>query len=228
MDHPLDRRLQARVRLRQLPDHQRAAWLDVAEEEFRALGFEGASMNRILTRAALSKGQAYYYFADKGELYRAVIERAIAELADLINARPVQPESIADYWEQTAALFSHVTATLKQNDRLAELGRGVYQEAAAQAAIADLLEAFHAQFERLIEAGQQIGAVRSDLPLALLTDMAFAAAREADRWFALNAQKHDSQSLRVLNRRVFSMFAAMLAPGECSVASASVSEPPED
>ncbi|WP_180901885.1 TetR/AcrR family transcriptional regulator [Martelella soudanensis] len=228
MDHPLDQRLQARVRLRQLPDHQRAAWLDVAEEEFRALGFEGASMNRILTRAALSKGQAYYYFADKSELYRAVIERAIAELADLINARPVQPESIADYWEQSAALFGHVTATLKQNDRLAELGRGVYQEAAAQAAIADLLEAFHAQFERLIEAGQQIGAVRSDLPLALLTDMAFAAAREADRWFALNAQKHDSQSLRVLNRRVFSMFAAMLAPGECGAASANVSESPED
>ena len=76
----MDQRLQARVRLRQLPAQQRAAWLDIAEEEFRALGFEGASMNRILTRAALSKGQAYYYFADKGELYRAVIERAITEL----------------------------------------------------------------------------------------------------------------------------------------------------
>lgn len=65
-----------------------------------------------LTRAALSKGKAYYYFADKGELYRAVIERAITELAGLIDASHVQPESIADYWQQTAALFGQVTAVL--------------------------------------------------------------------------------------------------------------------
>ncbi|MQP67987.1 TetR family transcriptional regulator [Niveispirillum sp. SYP-B3756] len=153
--YTVDQRLQARLRLRQLPDQQRAAWLDVAEEEFRAFGFEGASLNRILTRASLSKGQAYYYFADKGKLYRAVIEHAITELACLIDAKPVQPESVADYWRQTAALFGHVTAVLKRNDRLAELGRGIYQDAAAQAAIADLLEALHARFERLIEAGQQ-------------------------------------------------------------------------
>tara|TARA_R110002020_G_scaffold10417_7_gene40059 strand:+ start:25 stop:684 length:660 start_codon:yes stop_codon:yes gene_type:complete len=214
MGRPVDQRLQARLRLRQLPDQQRAAWLDVAEEEFRLLGFEGASMNRILARAALSKGQAYYYFADKGELYRAVIERAITELARLIDAKPLQPESVADYWQQTAALFGHVTEVLQQNDRLAELGRGIYQDVAAQAAIADLLEALHARFARLIEAGQQIGAVRSDLPLALLTDMAFAAAREADRWFALNTQDLDLQESLVLNDRVFSMFTAMLAPGE--------------
>lgn len=220
----MDQRLQARVRLRQLPAQQRAAWLDIAEEEFRAFGLERASLNRILTRAGLSKGQAYYYFADKGELYRAVIERAITELAGLIDASPVQPESVADYWQQTAALFDHVTAVLKQNDRLAELGHGIYREAAAQAAIADLLDALHTQFERLIETGQQIGAIRSDLPLALLTEMAFAAAREADRWFALNAQTLHHQDARAINHRVFSLFTAMLAPSDGGNTSAQASK----
>ena len=185
-------------------------------------------MNRILARAALSKGQAYYYFADKGELYRAVIERAITELARLIDAKPLQPESVADYWQQTAALFGHVTEVLQQNDRLSELGRGIYQDVAAQAAIADLLEALHARFARLIEAGQQIGAVRSDLPLALLTDMAFAAAREADRWFALNTQNLDLQESLALNDRVFSMFTAMLAPSESAGASVKLSSSSKD
>jgi AcrR family transcriptional regulator len=220
----MDQRLQARLRLRQLPAQQRAAWLDIAEEEFRAFGLERASLNRILARAALSKGQSYYYFADKGELYRAVIERAITELAGLIDASPVLPESIADYWEQTAALFGHVTAVLKQNDRLAELGRGIYREAAAQAAIADLLDDLHTQFERLIETGQQIGAIRSDLPLALLTEMAFAAAREADRWFALNAQTLHPQDARAINHRVFSLFTAMLAPSDDGDTSAQASK----
>lgn len=110
-------------------------------------------MNRMLTRAALSKGQAHYYFANKGELHRAVIERAITEFTRMIDVKPVQPESVADYWRQTAALFGNVTAIFKQNNRLAELGRGICQEAAARAAIAAPLEALHTQFERLIEAG---------------------------------------------------------------------------
>lgn len=208
----MDHRLQARERLRKLPDAQRDAWLDIAEEEFRAFGFEAASLNRILTRAAISKGQAYYYFADKGELYRAVIERAFNELASLLDVEWTKPDSAADYWRQIAVLFGNLTTVLKRNDRLAELGRGVYRDAKAQAAIADLLEALHRRFERLIESGQELGAVRADLPLALLTNMAFAAAREADRWFALNAQDLDQQSALALNRRVFTLFTAMLAP----------------
>lgn len=208
----MDHRLQTRERLRKLPDAQRTAWLDIAEEEFRAFGFEAASLNRILTRAAISKGQAYYYFADKGELYRAVIERAFNELAGLLDVEPTKPESAADYWQQTAVLFGNVTTIFKQNDRLADLGRDIYREAKAQAAIADLLEFLHGRFGRLIENGQKLGAIRSDLPLALLTNMAFAAAREADQWFALNTQDLDQRTTLALNQRVFTLFTAMLAP----------------
>jgi hypothetical protein len=45
----------------------------------------------------------------------------------------------------------------------------------------------------------------------LLTNIAFAAAREADRWFALNAHDLDQQSVLALNRRVFTLFTAMRA-----------------
>lgn len=210
----MDHRLQARERLGKLPDAQRTAWLDIAEEEFRAFGFEAASLNRILSRAAISKGQAYYYFVDKGELYRAVIERAFNELANLLDAEPAKPETAVDYWQQIAVLFGNMTTILKRNDRLATLGRGIYREAKAQAAIADLLALLHSRFERLIESGQELGAVRSDLPLALLTNMTFAAAREADRWFALNTQNIDQRRTLALNRQVFTLFVAMLAPSE--------------
>jgi hypothetical protein len=91
------------------------------------------------------------------------------------------------------------------------------------AAIADLLDALHTQFERLIDTGQQIGAIRSDLPLALLTEMAFAAAREADRWSALNARIFHPQDARAINHRVFSLFTSMLAPSDGADASAQAS-----
>ncbi|MCM5559196.1 TetR/AcrR family transcriptional regulator [Pleomorphomonas sp. JP5] len=215
----MDSRREARERLRKLPDAQRTAWLNIAEEEFMAFGFEAASLNRILTRAAISKGQAYYYFADKGELYRAVIERAFSEFAGLLEVAPAAPDSAAAYWQQIAALFGNVTTILQQNERLAEIGRGVYREARAQIAIVDLLENLHSRFERLIETGQRLGAVRSDLPLDLLTSMAFAALREADRWFALNARGYDQGTVLMLNRRVFNLFTAILAPsGESHLA----------
>ncbi|MCM5553170.1 TetR/AcrR family transcriptional regulator [Pleomorphomonas sp. NRK KF1] len=209
----MNHRLRARERLRKLPDAQRTAWLDIAEEEFMAFGFEAASLNRILTRAAISKGQAYYYFADKGDLYRAVIERAFDEFVGLLEVAPTEPENTAAYWQQIAALFGNVTTILQRNDRLAEIGRGVYREARAQTAIVDLLERLHAYLARLIETGQRLGAVRADLPQDLLTNMAFAALREADQWFALNAIDRDQQTVLALNHRVFTVFAAMLAPG---------------
>ncbi|MQP66932.1 TetR family transcriptional regulator [Niveispirillum sp. SYP-B3756] len=207
----MNHRLHARERLQKLPDAQRTVWLDIAEEEFREFGFKAASLNRILTRANLSKGQAYYYFADKGELYRAVIERSFDEFSSLLDAQFTELGSVAEYWRQIAVLFGNVTAVLQRNERLAELGRGIYRDAMAQDAVADLLERLHGRLCRLIENGQRLGAVRSDLPLALLTNIVFAAAREVDQWFALNVQGLDQDSALALNRRVSTLFIAMLA-----------------
>jgi hypothetical protein len=97
---------------------------------------------------------AYCYFADKGELYRIVISRAFNEPSSLLDAKPTKPESAADHWQQIAVLFGNVTTILTRNDRLAELGRGIYREAKAQAAIIDLLELLPTRFERLIESGR--------------------------------------------------------------------------
>lgn len=208
----MDNRHQARDRMRKLPASQRNAWLDIAETEFRAFGFEAASLNRILARAGLSKGQAYYYFADKGELYRAVMERAFAQFADLLDVDPTTANSAEDYWQRLADLSGSVTTVLKQNNRLAELGRGVYRDEKAQTAIADLLADLQAQFERMLQQGRRLGAVRTDLPLPLLANMAFAAAREADRWFAMQTTSLDEKDALALNRRVFSLFVTMLGP----------------
>lgn len=207
----MSRRHQARERLHRLSPPLRNAWLDIAEAEFRAHGFAAASLNRILARAGLSKGQAYYYFADKGELYRAVIERALGELAGLLDTGLPEPASAEAYWREMEALFGRLTVVLKHNLRLAELGRGIHRESAAQLAVADLLAALRDRLGRTIEIGQQVGAVRSDLPLELLTDAAFAVAREIDRWFALDARELDEAAALDLNRRAVGLVIAMLA-----------------
>ena len=65
-------------RFDKLDDPRKRAILAAAAEELAERGFAGASYNRIIERAGISKGAMYYYFADKDDLYRTVLQAAIA------------------------------------------------------------------------------------------------------------------------------------------------------
>lgn len=56
--------------------------LDGAREVFRANGFDGASMDHIAKTAAVSKGTLYVYFANKEELFKALILEERTHQAD--------------------------------------------------------------------------------------------------------------------------------------------------
>lgn len=60
----------------------------------------------------------------------------------------------------------------------------------------------------------------------LLTDMAFAVAREIDRWFALNVHDLGGQHALNLNRRAVGLMIAMLAPMEAATELASSATSP--
>jgi AcrR family transcriptional regulator len=49
--------------------------LDGAHKVFMRLGFDAASMNDVTREAGVSKGTLYVYFANKEELFSAIIER---------------------------------------------------------------------------------------------------------------------------------------------------------
>jgi TetR/AcrR family transcriptional regulator len=51
--------------------------LDAAEFVFGHFGFRGATTALIAKKAAIAKPHIYYYFEDKEDLYRAVLERAM-------------------------------------------------------------------------------------------------------------------------------------------------------
>jgi AcrR family transcriptional regulator len=53
--------------------------LDGARRVFMELGFDGASMGEIARAAGVSKGTLYVYFADKNQLFEAMVEQTILE-----------------------------------------------------------------------------------------------------------------------------------------------------
>ena len=112
--------------------------------------------------------------------------------------------------------LGRITQVLGENARFAELGRGIYREAAAQAALAGPLETLRGHVEALVAAGRVVGAVRDDLPVPLLAAIAFAAARAADEWFAFHAAALAPEGAAGLNARLTQLFIAMLAPPGCA------------
>lgn len=201
-----------RERFEALSCERQAQLLDPAEVEFVANGFEKASLNRILIDAGMSKGQAYYYFADKADLYRAVIERGLKRLANAMKVRFPEPASAAEFWQQLGEVFAQLTTVLHRDERLAALARGIYEGPGAQAALVEPLGRIRVKLDQLITAGQLVGAVRTDLPQTFLAEVLFAAAREMDRWFATYWSELGETDALYLNEKAIEIIVAIASP----------------
>lgn len=201
-----------RRRLEALEPERRAQLLDPAEVAFASAGFEGASLNQILAAAQMSKGQAYYYIADKADLYRAVIDRALKRLADEIDDPFSDPVTADIFWAQIADFFEQLTRVLHRNKRLAALARGIYEGPATQAALAEPIARLHSQLERLVSRGQKVAAVRNDVPRTLIVAALFGVSREIDGWFARHWSELSAVEALRLNDKAIAMIAAMASP----------------
>lgn len=201
-----------RARLRALPPERRAALLDPAEAEFAANGYEAASLNRILAAAGMSKGQAYYYIADKADLYGAVIERALDRLASRIDLRFGEPSGVNEFWEQIGGFLAALTRLLSEDERLATLARGIYEGPRTQAALAGPMRRIRMALDRTVSTGRALGAIRTDIPHSLLVDTLLATARGVDAWFAEHWHELDLAEALELNEKTLGMIRAMAAP----------------
>jgi TetR/AcrR family transcriptional regulator len=67
----------------------RDAILDAAEQLFAAQGFTATTIKQIGRAAGVNSALLYYYFADKDQLYREVLQRFVARLVERTMAAPV-------------------------------------------------------------------------------------------------------------------------------------------
>jgi AcrR family transcriptional regulator len=96
-------------------ERSRAAILDAAEKLFADQGFDATSLNQVGAAAGVSRGTPGYFFRTKAELYRAVLDRSLAEVREAVRigreralASNESPETIlagavSDYFDFLAA-----------------------------------------------------------------------------------------------------------------------------
>jgi AcrR family transcriptional regulator len=170
-----------RPRFYKLSEEKRARILSVARTEFAESGLEGASYNRIIEKAGLSKGAMYYYFDDKTDLYAAVVDDVQREM--MAEVDPLIPAPDGDFWSGLEAMFRRSIQFAVARPELASLMRSLRDvRHVREGAVAEMYQKSRELTQQLIERGQATGDVRTDLPQSLLVSVAFAIGEAGDFW----------------------------------------------
>ncbi|MFP2960552.1 TetR/AcrR family transcriptional regulator [Myxococcus sp. 1LA] len=203
-----------RSRSSRLDPERRQTLLDVAAEEFAEHGFDGASYNRILERAGFSKGVAYYYFEGKDDLYAAVLALTLEALAQRFGAWQRPPDADG-FWLALRERYFALTACIIDDERSARLLRGMTQ-ARTHPKLQEAWLRFEAPlvawFQRVLEDGRALGAVRADVPESLLLTSLMGIGQASDGWLLEQWAQKGAPALRKGAEQVFSLFEDLLAP----------------
>jgi AcrR family transcriptional regulator len=186
-------------RFERLDEDRREAILKAAAIEFGAAGFEGASFNRIIERAGLSKGAMYYYFADKEDLYRTVVATSTERIVEAVG-RPALVTSAEGFWDECRAMYERVLRFLYDEHEAATLCFRLTRQSRsgnAHPAERESYEVVHELVDGLARFGQSLGAVREDIPVELLVEMAFGAMEGMDVWLGARWESVEEADLEV-------------------------------
>lgn len=176
-----------RARFDSLPAHRRREVLEAAAKEFARHGYEGASFNRIMSAVGASKGATYYWFADKSDLYRAVLAESVERMsAAMAGIEPARSRSA--FWSQLTRAFDEVGRFYREDPSAAVLALAV---ARGEGDI-DLVDRGRQWIDDLVAEGRRCGAMRTDLPAELSASIIWSMIEAADHWLVRNRRRLDA------------------------------------
>lgn len=175
----------ATSRFENLDPEKQEQILDAAADEFAAKGFESASINQIIQKAGISKGSMYYYFEDKRDLYDTVIKHATERLLALSGGFDIDRMEADTFWTYLEAYSERSLKQLRDNDKYIQLARGFFRDpqlSDPQQTNSETMEWSRQVTHQMIEHGQRLGVVRTDLPVEFLAQLSMAMGTVMDRW----------------------------------------------
>jgi len=196
------------------PD-RRAAILTAAAEEFARAGLAGASYNQIIARAGASKGAMYYYFDNKEDLFLTVVDDLAARAVTAIGGLAPFTDA-AGFWREMHGLCARTTAFVMSDPHVAGLAKHLVsagQDSPVGRLVADHTQRLEAFTAALLLRGQAVGAVRTDLPVALLAHLLMGLGEALDRWMLSRVDQLGPADLAAVPDQYVDLFARLVAPG---------------
>lgn len=167
------------------PDRKKKL-LDAAIAEFSRNGYERASLNDIIREAGISKGSLYYYFEDKLDLYVSIVKNMTEEVILSIGGL-FDREGSGDFWADIEKMYEAGLSYMIAHPDIVAIGRDarslMMKASLSPGAFGDLYEKGYGMFVDIFRRGQEMGAVRADVPLELLVSAIFYMGEGMDMWF---------------------------------------------
>jgi AcrR family transcriptional regulator len=203
-----------RPRFEKLATEKRERILETAAREFAHHGYDGASLNHILAEAGISKGAAYYYFDDKSDLFATVLEHYWVHVLGEANFA-IDRLDAPGFWPKINELYRQALNHAFEQPWILPLFKSLWKPwdmGALPAPLAARIGALREWLLELLERGQKLGTVRTDLPLDLLFALMAGMDDAADRWLMENWTRLDRERIQDLSMRMLDMVRRMLAP----------------
>jgi AcrR family transcriptional regulator len=175
----------ARHRFDNLDPERQEAILRAAGEEFAEKGFASASINRIILGSGMSKGSIYYYFEDKADLFATVVERGTQRILEDTGWPAVEVLGRDEFWDALLELTRRTVEMVHRDDWWIKIARAyhrIQQESGVGPVSARLRDLGREMWGAIIQRGQTLGVIRTDLPFDLLVEITRGADEGGDRW----------------------------------------------
>ncbi|HEV2364024.1 MAG TPA: TetR/AcrR family transcriptional regulator [Caulobacteraceae bacterium] len=205
----------SRRRFENLEPERRLRLVETAADEIAAKGYGGASLNRILERAGMSKSSLYYYFDDKADFFSTLVDQALAFLFKEIGGFDIDALTAETYWSELEAMARRAIDVMNGAAWWVRVGRLFYQlrgDPKGGAATGHTFHMVRRWMSRLIDRGQALGVVRADLPQSLLVDGVMGLGEAMDRWLVDNFEALDRPARLRLAAEQTDLFRRLLAP----------------
>jgi AcrR family transcriptional regulator len=159
-----------------LPPDKRARIADAAIDEFAEKGYTGASISRIVARAKIAKGSFYQYFDGKIVLFKWLLYDVGAQrkLATIKDMAPPEP---GDFWEQLSHMYIAGLRFGLNNPKLSRVAAVLWHpnsDPELQGLVGEFQGLARRNWGLLLQQGQAMGQVRTDLDLEMAAEFAMA------------------------------------------------------
>ena len=201
----------SRSHFEQLPEPRKTKILSLAAEQFAKDGFQGTSYNQLLARLGLGKGSAYYYFADKQDLFLTVVRECYQRFFQSLSATAA-PTTPSEFWSYVETMNRRGLDFMVDDPTSAAILLCFRNERGRLDLLSgtELFDSVSQYYQDAIRLGQRLGAVRRDLPLDLLVLTAQSVAAACDQWFVENPSAARKSQRTITARRFTDLMRRML------------------
>ena len=153
-----------------LPQEEKGRILGISKKQFSNHGYDATSLNLLLKELEISKGQYYYWFEDKADLFFTILQEGLDALQVRLNEHG-QPNLKSEYWSHMRESRLIKEQFWDDND-FVEIGQMISQQIPSNHPIYERLmvcsDPLQSYYSEGLKTGQEWGLVRNDLSVKSL------------------------------------------------------------